>query len=123
MSDAACGGRSVHVHSPSRTSPWPRARFCSWTAIQSRTTGNVVAALGFINYEQTVSNKRTVNGNDVFSEAISLSSLKKVGEQKYFTGREDVLVRKADSLSAQSVTWSDSAYRLSWEEFYGRLRL
>ena len=28
-------------------------------------------------------------------------------------------MRKADSLSAQSVTWSDSAYRLSWEEFYG----
>ena len=41
-----------------------------------------------------MSNKRTVNGNDVFSEAISLSSLKRWG-QKYFTGREDVLVRKA----------------------------
>lgn len=123
------GGEGVMATPPAEGDPsmyTPRQNFAmaSGALLQldgytSRTTGNVVAALGFINYEQTVSNKRTVNGNDVFSEAISLSSLKKVGEQKYFTGREDVLVRKADSLSAQSVTWSDSAYRLSWEEFYG----
>ena len=123
------GGEGVMATPPAEGDPsmyTPRQNFAmaSGALLQldgytSRTTGNVVAALGFINYEQTVSNKRTVNGNDVFSEAISLSSLKKVGEQKYFTGREDVLVRKADSLSAQSVKWSDSAYRLSWEEFYG----
>ena len=61
----------------------------------SETTGSVLAKVGFIEYTQTVHDKKTKKDQTIFTEAISLSSLKKVAEQKYFEN-DAVLLRKAE---------------------------
>ena len=83
----------------------------------STTTGVVRAKLGFIDYEQQVSNKRIADGNDVFTEAVSRSALKKVGEQKYYSDGSDILVRKAVKIDDDSVQWAEDVYAITQEEY------
>lgn len=82
------------------------------------TIGKVVANVGMgIKYTQNVHNTRVVKGKEIFSEAISSSSLKSVAEQKYILG-DVVLYRAADKISGNSATFVNSASKLSIENYY-----
>lgn len=84
----------------------------SWEATY---VGEVVAA----GVKQKVKNVRQYDGNSLFTQAISASSLKTVAEQKYFCGnkifyRPYVKLNSAD----MTATWSNDASELSTEEYY-----
>lgn len=89
---------------------------------RSETTGQTKAKVGFIDYNQAVHNVRVVTSDSVFTEAISTSMFVKLGEQKYFKGGA-ILVRKADSISGDTATWSDQIVAISqqdYEDAYGQ---
>ena len=88
---------------------------------RSETTGQTKAKVGFIDYNQAVHNVRVVTSDSVFTEAISTSMFVKLGEQKYFKDGA-ILVRKADSISGDTATWSDQIVAISqqdYEDAYG----
>ena len=65
---------------------------------------------------------RVVTSDSVFTEAISTSMFVKLGEQKYFKDGA-ILVRKADSISGDTATWSDQIVAISqqdYEDAYGQ---
>ena len=89
---------------------------------RSETTGQTKAKVGFIDYNQAVHNVRVVTSDSVFTEAISTSMFVKLGEQKYFKDGA-ILVRKADSISGDTATWSDQIVAISqqdYEDAYGQ---
>ena len=89
---------------------------------RSETTGETKAKVGFIDYNQAVHNVRVVTSDSVFTEAISTSMFVKLGEQKYFKDGA-ILVRKADSISGDTATWSDQIVAISqqdYEDAYGQ---
>lgn len=83
---------------------------------RSVTTGEAKAKVGFINYTQQVHNERVVTADSVFTEAVSTSLLKNMGEQKYFKDGA-ILVRYADSVSADHCTWSDEIVGISQADY------
>ena len=82
----------------------------------SETTGSVLAKVGFIEYTQTVHDTKTKKDQTVFTEAISLSSLKKVAEQKYFE-KDAVLLRKADRFDGDTPVWSETITPISYDTY------
>lgn len=85
---------------------------------RSETTGEVIANIG-IKYVQEVQNSRVVKGKDIFTSAKSLSSMKKVAEQKYFSG-STILYRGASGFSGSNVNWSDKVTQMGKEVFGAR---
>ncbi len=84
----------------------------SWEATY---IGEVVAA----GIKQKVKNIRQYDGNSLFTQAISASSLKTVAEQKYFRGNK-IFYRPYTKLNPADMTaiWSNDASELSTEEYY-----
>lgn len=83
---------------------------------RSRTTGTADAKIGFINYTQKIKNERVVTADSVFTEAVSTSALKKMGEQKYYKNGA-ILVRYADSVSGDgTAAWGESIVGISKED-------
>lgn len=87
---------------------------------QTTLNGEVKANVGFINYDQSVRNTKVVDGDVIFAQALSLSSMVKVGEQKYFN-KGIYLLRKADGVeSVEQCNWSDEISALSKEGYTDR---
>lgn len=89
---------------------------------QSITTGEVTAKVAFINYKQTVINEKQVAGNQIFQEAISLSSLRKVAEQKFY--RDGKILRRKATKVSENPEWSTDAEPLGhaqFEKLYGEI--
>ena len=86
------------------------------TAYRSVTTGTAKAKVGFIDYTQQVHNERVVTADSVFTEAVSTSLLKNMGEQKYFKDGA-ILVRYASSVNAEHTQWSDDIIAISQEDY------
>lgn len=86
------------------------------TTYRSVTTGAAKAKVGFIDYTQQVHNERVVTADSVFTEAVSTSLLKNMGEQKYFKDGA-ILVRYADSVNAEHTQWSDEIIAISQEDY------
>lgn len=84
------------------------------------TKGEVVASVLGINYNQTVINRKNINDNEAFQEALSLSALKKVGEQRYVTDNS-FLVRKGKNVSENGANWQqvNSLTKDKYYELYG----
>ncbi len=82
--------------------------------------GQVKANVGFINYDQSVRNSKVVDGDAIFTQALSLSSMVKVGEQKYFN-KGVYLLRPASSVeSVENCTWSDDISAMSKDTYTDR---
>lgn len=86
------------------------------TTYRSVTTGAAKAKVGFIDYTQQVHNERVVTADSVFTEAVSTSLLKNMGEQKYFKDGA-ILVRYAASVNAEHTQWSDEIIAISQEDY------
>lgn len=86
------------------------------TTYRSVTTGTAKAKVGFIDYTQQVHNERVVTADSVFTEAVSTSLLKNMGEQKYFKDGA-ILVRYASSVNADHTQWSDDIIAISQEDY------
>ena len=86
------------------------------TTYRSVTTGTAKAKVGFIDYTQQVHNERVVTDDSVFTEAVSTSLLKNMGEQKYFKNGA-ILVRYAASVNAEHTEWSDDIIAISQEDY------
>ena len=86
------------------------------TTYRSVTTGTAKAKVGFIDYTQQVHNERVVTADSVFTEAVSTSLLKNMGEQKYFKDGA-ILVRYAASVNAEHTQWSDDIIAISQEDY------
>lgn len=87
---------------------------------KSESVGEVVANVGMgIKYSQHVHNIRAIKGDEIFSEAISSSSLKSVADQLYFKG-DNILFRPATKINGSSATFSDSVYKLEADDYYSR---
>lgn len=86
------------------------------TTYRSITTGTAKAKVGFIDYTQQVHNERVVTADSVFTEAVSTSLLKNMGEQKYFKDGA-ILVRYAASVNAEHTQWSDDIIAISQEAY------
>lgn len=86
------------------------------TTYRSVTTGTAKAKVGFIDYTQQVHNERVVTADSVFTEAVSTSLLKNMGEQKYFKDGA-ILVRYAASVNAEHTEWSDEIIAISQEDY------
>lgn len=86
------------------------------TTYRSVTTGTAKAKVGFIDYTQQVHNERVVTADSVFTEAVSTSLLKNMGEQKYFKDGA-ILVRYAASVNADHTQWSDEIIAISQEDY------
>ncbi len=72
------------------------------------TKGVVNADVAFIKYKQNVYNVRTVIDNRAFQQAISTSSMKSVGIQKYFYLDENkVFTRDPSKLNGDNTIWED----------------
>ncbi len=72
------------------------------------TNGEVNANVAFMKYTQNVYNVRTVIDNRAFQQAISESSLKSVGQQKYFfLDQNKVLTREPNKIAGENTTWKD----------------
>lgn len=86
------------------------------------TSGTVTASVLGVGYNQTVKNRKYVNLDESFSEALSLSALKKVGDQRYVTPR-DYLVRSGSNVSESGASWKGvNVYsKEKYLELYGNL--
>ncbi len=91
---------------------------------QSTMDAQVTASVGFINYDQQVRNTKVVDGSKIFAQALSLSSMVKVGEQKYFDNGIYLLREASDVQGVDNCTWSDDISAMSEETYtnrYGRM--
>ena len=87
---------------------------------QTTKDGQVKANVGFINYDQSVKNTKVVDGDAIFTQALSLSSMVKVGEQKYFN-KGIYLLRPATNVqSVEDCTWSDDISAMSKDTYTDR---
>ncbi len=88
-------------------------------------TGDINANIGFMTYVQNMKDIKIVNGNEMYQESVSLSSMANVAQQKYIQDDNKIfLVRTADNISGQNVTWSDNITPISEETYtdtYGLL--
>lgn len=79
-------------------------------------TGKVVADIKLGSYTQKINNTRVVNGDTVFTETISSSSLKSVAEQKY-AYKDIIIYRPSTSINGSSATFANSAYQMTYESY------
>ena len=88
-------------------------------------TGDINANIGFMTYVQNMKDIKIVNGDEMYQESVSLSSMANVAQQKYIQDNNKIfLVRSADNISGQNVTWSDDITPISEETYtdtYGLL--
>lgn len=92
-------------------------------AFEAVQEGKVMADLGITKYPQDVYNVRKVNKTEIFSEARSISSMKKVAEQKYYKN-DMYLLRTAAKVSGNDVVWSDTINSMDEQTYrmrYGAL--
>lgn len=85
--------------------------------------GKVTAKVTFVDYVQNIVNNKTVNNDEVFLQALSVSSMKSVGVQRYITP-SDFIVRKGSKVTMEGATWDDKAVALTKEAYlekYGGL--
>ena len=76
-----------------------------------------VGATKSTGYTQNIKSRRVVSGNEIFKESISHSSLVKVGRRFFITGN-NYIIHEADKVSSvDSVSWSNSASRISEEDY------
>ncbi len=111
--------------SPSDYSPIENLQFAaykfnhtqSWEALYS---GEVTA----VGTKQQVRNKRIYDNGVLFCEALSVSTLKKVGEQKYFRG-DNILVRSYKKIDQATITatWNDTVNKISSNDYYTKYGL
>lgn len=83
--------------------------------------GTCAASVLGVSYNQTIKNRKYINGDEAFSEALSLSSLKKVGDQRYVT-QNDYLVRQGKNVSESGADWQGiNAYsKQKFVDLYGQ---
>ena len=89
---------------------------------QSITYGEVTAKVAFINYKQTVINEKQVAGGQIYQEAISLSSLRKVAEQKFY--QDGKILRRKATKASENPEWGAEVESLShaqFEKLYGEI--
>ena len=88
-------------------------------------TGDINANIGFMTYVQNMKDIKIVNGDEMYQESVSVSSMVSVAQQKYIQDNNEIfLVRSADQVSDQNVTWSDEITPISEETYtntYGLL--
>ncbi len=88
-------------------------------------SGDIDANIGFMNYVQNMKDTKIINGDEMYQESISLSSMANVAQQKYIQDQNKIyLVRSADQISGQTVTWSNEITPISEETYtntYGLL--
>lgn len=82
-------------------------------------SGEVTAKVVGVNYVQTVSNRRIINDDEAFTEAISVSSMKQVGVQRYVTPTS-YLVRKGSNVKIDGTNWSNDVSSLTKENYLSR---
>ena len=69
-------------------------------------------------YVQNMKDIKIVNGDEMYQESVSLSSMANVAQQKYIQDNNKIfLVRSADNISGQNVTWSDDITPISEETY------
>lgn len=86
-------------------------------------TGTAKANVIGINYTQSTINTKVVNDDEAFLEAISLSKLMKVAEQRYVTPNS-YLIRKGKNVSEDGASYDQSISSLGKENYlnkYGNL--
>lgn len=71
----------------------------------SQMVGKVQAKVGFIPYDQSVADRRTVNDDEFFFETLTISSFVKKAEQR-FVNENSWLVRNGDSPSMEGAVYS-----------------
>lgn len=110
---------------PSDYSPQENAAIAQYVLLntehyQTTKDGQVKANVGFINYDQSVKNTKVVDGDAIFTQALSLSSMVKVGEQKYFN-KGIYLLRPATNVqSVEDCVWSDDISAMSKDTYTDR---
>ena len=81
-------------------------------------TGDINANIGFMTYVQNMKDIKIVNGDEMYQESVSVSSMVSVAQQKYIQDNNEIfLVRSADQVSDQNVTWSDEITPISEETY------
>ncbi|MCH5350740.1 MAG: hypothetical protein J1F39_02070 [Clostridiales bacterium] len=93
-------------------------RIYSSSYFKGETIGTVISDVGLIKHLQNVHNIRVVKGGYIFAEAISSSTLKSVGEQKFFAGKDTILYRPATKVGDGVATFSDKCSRMGLDDFY-----
>ena len=87
--------------------------------------GKVTGKVGFISTDQEVKNQRIVNGSEIFTQSISMSSMVQVGEQQY-VDNGIYLLKIADKVnSVDDPVWNDQITALSpdaHEKRYGAVQ-
>ena len=78
-------------------------------SVESTTTGNITA-MGF--YKQTVRNTHIKKDGHIFAEAISLSAVASVAEQRYFKDGA-LLYRKGNASGSSVKSWADAVTELT----------
>lgn len=81
-------------------------------------SGDINANIGFMTYVQNMKDIKIVNGDEMYQESVSLSSMANVAQQKYIQENNKIfLVRSADNISGQNVTWSNDITPISEETY------
>lgn len=96
---------------PSDYSPIDNVAFANWilthaSYFQGTSNGEVMAKVGFINYNQTVYGLRKRSGEALFTQSISTSSMKNVAEQQYISG-DTYLYRPGTKVKGNSAEFGD----------------
>lgn len=80
-------------------------------------TGTVKAKVLFVNYSQSVNNIKIVNDEEVFTQAISYSMIKKVGVERFISA-ERYFTCQAESIEAvDKATWKDKIEEHNKDDF------
>lgn len=96
---------------PSDYSPIDNVAFANWilthaSYFQGTSNGEVMAKVGFINYNQTVYGLRKRSGEALFTQSISTSSMKNIAEQQYISG-DTYLYRPGAKVKGNSAEFGD----------------
>lgn len=86
------------------------------SSFEAHTEGTATAKSLGITVNQSINDMRLKQNGLIFTQAISYSSMAKVGEQRYFTD-EFVLLRKGKVTSSTEATWKDSVKSFTIPEF------
>lgn len=111
--------------SPDDYTPFENLQFAAYNFNRAQTWkssySGEVTAMGI---KQQVRNNRVYDNGILFCESLSVSALKKVGEQKYFSGN-NILVRQYKKIDKNTIsaTWSDSITKITTDEYYKKYGL
>ena len=87
------------------------------TYFRGETHGSCVADIGMgMEYNQEVNNTRVIYGNVMFQEAISISSLKKVANQRYIE-KDTILYRPSTGISNGVPSYPDQVVHWTKEQY------